>query len=86
MAAADDDLALADSRARFWRARYDATRTIIDRAIDRHELAADTDRQLGLELLVAPLHFRALLTRQPIDDDWVERMVDALLCGLAQRR
>ena len=86
MAAADDDLALADSRARFWRARYDATRTIIDRAIDRHELAADTDRQLGLELLVAPLHFRALLTRQPIDDDWVERMVDALLCGWAQRR
>jgi AcrR family transcriptional regulator len=86
MAAADDDPALADSRAQFWRARYGATRTIIDRAIDRHELAADTDRQLGLELLVAPLHFRALLTRQPIDEDWIERMVDALLRGLAQRR
>ena len=86
MAAADDDPALADSRAQFWRARYDATRTIIDRAIDRHELAADTDRQLGLELLVAPLHFRALLTRQPIDDDWIERVVDALLRGFAQRR
>jgi AcrR family transcriptional regulator len=86
MAAADDDPALADSRAQFWRARYDATRTIIDRAVDRHELAADTDRQLGLELLVAPLHFRALLTRQPIDEDWIERMVDALLRGLAQRR
>ena len=86
MAAADDDLALADSRAEFWRARYAATRTIIDRAIDRHELAADADRQLGLELLVAPLHFRALLTRQPIDDDWIERMVDALLRGFAQRR
>jgi hypothetical protein len=83
MAAADDDLALADSRAQFWRARYDTTRTIIDRAIARHELAADIDHQLALELLVAPLHFRALLIRQPIDPSRIERMVDALLSGLA---
>jgi len=83
MAAADDDLALADSRAKFWDARYVATRTIIDRAIDRHELAADTDHQLALELLVAPLHFRALLIRQPIDEGWIDRMVDTLLRGLS---
>jgi Tetracyclin repressor-like, C-terminal domain len=81
--AATDDPALADSRAQFWRARYHATHTIIDHAIDRHELATDTDHQLALELLVAPLHFRALLTRQPIDEGWIERMVDALLRGLA---
>ena len=86
MVAADDEPALAESRARFWRARYDTTRTIIDRAIDRRELAVGTDRRLALELLVAPLHFRALLTRQPIEEDWIERMVDALLRGLAQRR
>ena len=86
MAVADDDPALAESRAQFWRGRYESTRTIIGRAIDRHELAADTDQQLVLELLVAPLHFRALLTRQPSDEDWIERLVDALLRGLAQRR
>lgn len=86
MAAADDDPALADSRAQFWQARYLATRTVIERAVDRGELTADADHQLALELLVAPLHFRALLTRQPIDEGWIERMVDALLHGLAQRR
>ena len=85
MAAADDDPALADSRAQFWQARYDAPRTIIDRAIDRDELPADTDHQLALELLVAPPHFRALMMRQPSDDDWIERMVDVLLRGLVRR-
>jgi AcrR family transcriptional regulator len=83
MASADDDPGLADSRAQFWQARYDAIRTILDRAIERHELAADTDHQLVLELLVAPLHFRALLVRQPIDEGSIERMVDTLLQGLA---
>jgi AcrR family transcriptional regulator len=83
LASADDDPALAGSRAQFWQARYDATRTIIDRAMARHELPADCDHQLALELLVAPLHFRALLLRHPIEDDWTERMVDTLLRGLA---
>jgi AcrR family transcriptional regulator len=83
MASADDDPDLAASRAQFWQGRYDATRTIIERAIDRHELPVGTDHQLALELLVAPLHFRALLLRQPIDEAWIERMVDALLRGVA---
>ncbi|MFC1401795.1 MULTISPECIES: TetR-like C-terminal domain-containing protein [Streptacidiphilus] len=83
MAAVDEDPALAGSRAQFWQARYDATRTIVDRAIARDELAAGTDHQLVLELLVAPLHFRALLIRQPVEEGRIERMVDALLHGLA---
>ncbi len=83
MASVEQDPQLAESRAQFWQTRYDVTRVIVDRAIDRHELTADTDHQLALELLVAPLHFRALLIRQPIEEDWIERMVDTLLHGLA---
>jgi AcrR family transcriptional regulator len=83
MAAVEEDPNLAESRAQFWQTRYDVTRVIVDRAIDRHELTADTDHQMALELLVAPLHFRALLIRQPIEEDWIERMVDTLLRGLA---
>jgi AcrR family transcriptional regulator len=82
LAAAEDDPQLAESRAQFWQARYDAVRVIVGRAVDRHELPADTDHQLALELLVAPLHFRALLLRQPIEEDWIERTVDTLLRGL----
>ncbi|MFJ8329909.1 TetR/AcrR family transcriptional regulator C-terminal ligand-binding domain-containing protein [Streptomyces sp. NPDC094437] len=82
MAAGDDDPDLATHRARFWQARYEAAKVIVDRAIDRGELAADTDHALALELLVAPLHFRALLIRQPLDEARIERMVDVLLNGL----
>ena len=83
MAVAEDDPDMADGRLQFWRARYDIARVMISRAIERRELAAGTDSQLALELLIAPLHFRALLTRQPIDDSLIEQVVDTLLRGLA---
>ena len=82
MAATDDDPALAANRARFWQARYETARVIVDRAIDRREVSAGTDPELALELLVAPLHFRKLFTRQLLDDGFVEQMVDTLMHGL----
>jgi AcrR family transcriptional regulator len=82
MAATDDEPASAAGRTRFWQARYETARVIVDRAIERRELAAGADPQLALELLVAPLHFRKLLTRQPVDDIFVEHTVDTLLRGL----
>jgi AcrR family transcriptional regulator len=83
MAVAEDDPDMAAGRLEFWRTRYDIARVMISRAIGRRELAAGTDSQLALELLIAPLHFRALLTRQPIDDTMIEQVVDTLLRGLA---
>src|SRR6201998_1847391 len=83
MAVAEDDPDMADGRLQFWRARYDIARIMISRAIERRELAAGTDSQLALELLIAPLHFRALLTRQPIDESLIEQVVDTLLRGLS---
>jgi AcrR family transcriptional regulator len=85
MAVAEDDPEAADGRLQFWRARYDIARVMISRAIERRELADGTDSQLALELLIAPLHFRALLTRQPIDGSLIEQVVDTLLRGLAAR-
>jgi AcrR family transcriptional regulator len=84
MAATEDDPTLAANRAQFWQARYDTARVIVDRAIDRHEVATGTDPELALELLVAPLHFRKLLTRQPIDDSLLEHLVDTLIRGLVE--
>jgi AcrR family transcriptional regulator len=83
MAVADDDPELSDGRSQFWRTRNNAAQVMIDRAIERGELAEDTDSQLALELLIAPLHFRALLVRQPVDDNRIEQLVDTLLRGLA---
>jgi len=83
MAVAEDDAKAAEGRIRFWRTRYDVAQVMIDRAIERNEVAAGTDPSLALELLVAPLHFRTLLIRHPIDDNLIGQVVDTLLRGLA---
>lgn len=84
MSVADDDAVLAAGRADFWQARYDASRVIVDRAVARHELPNGTDPLLVIEMVIAPLHFRTLLTRQPIDTELIETIVDAVERGFAQ--
>lgn len=86
MATVVDDDSLAESRGRFWRARHDIARVVIDRAVDRGELPADTDTGLALEFLIAPLHLRHLLTREAIDERFIEQTVEILINGLAARR
>ncbi len=83
MAVAGDDDTLVAGRARFWKSRFDLANTMIARAKERGEVPTDLDAALALELVVAPLHFRALLTRQPIDAQRIAQLVDALLTGLA---
>lgn len=85
MAVADDDVTLAATRAQFWRSRFDLARVIVDRAKSRGELPDDIDPGMALELLIAPLHFRTLLTRQPVDEQLAGQVVDLLLKGIASR-
>jgi AcrR family transcriptional regulator len=83
MAVAGDDGALAAGRAQFWKSRLDLASAMIARAKDRGEVATDLDAATALELVVAPPHFRALLTRQPVDEQAIGNLVDVLLAGLA---
>jgi AcrR family transcriptional regulator len=85
MAVADDDATLASARAQFWQSRFDLARVIVDRATSRGELLDDIDPAMALELLIAPLHFRTLLTRQPVDEQLAGQVVDLLLKGIASR-
>ena len=85
MSVGDDDAALAAGRADFWQARYEVARIIVDRAVDRRELPDGTDPRLVIEMVIAPLHFRALLTRQSIDTELIENIVDAVERGFAQQ-
>ncbi|MFF6971868.1 MULTISPECIES: TetR/AcrR family transcriptional regulator [Streptomyces] len=84
MSAASDDQALAQSREEFWNTRFDLARVMIDRAVARGEIPEGTDPAFILETLIAPLHFRALLTRRPHDGHLSSRLVDLLLAGLTR--
>lgn len=74
--------AYIEERRRFWVTRFQAFAPIVERAIARGEVAADVDIPLLLELAVAPIHSRALVTGFAIEPDLPERVVDALLAGV----
>ncbi|WP_433685483.1 TetR/AcrR family transcriptional regulator [Nocardia sp. CA-119907] len=76
-----DEPRWAQMRATFWGTRLRLTQPIIERAIERGEMPSDTDPRLLLETLIAPLQFRTLSTREPIDQQLCTRLVDLLLDG-----
>ncbi|WP_406164610.1 TetR/AcrR family transcriptional regulator [Streptomyces sp. NBC_00996] len=82
MATTDDSPEIAQSRAEFWQARLDTVRAIIDRAAARGELTTVFAPRLVLETLIAPVHFHALMTREPLDDHYPDQLIDLLLQGL----
>jgi AcrR family transcriptional regulator len=60
-------------------AKREALGAAIDRAIARGEILADTDTGLLAEISSAVLFSRLLVTGEPLDDDFVEHLVDAVL-------
>jgi AcrR family transcriptional regulator len=82
MAVAGDDDTLATARAQFWKSRLDLSSAMIERAKVRGEVPIDLDVAIALELVIAPLHFRALLTRQASDERAIGQLIDLLLAGL----
>jgi AcrR family transcriptional regulator len=81
-----DGQALATNRAEFMRIRAESARAMIRRARERDELRPDIDDEIALELALGPLYTRMLITRQPMDDGHIERVIDTLLRGLATPR
>jgi AcrR family transcriptional regulator len=64
---ATDSEELSEARKAFWESRYRATEAIVSHAVARGELPPDTDARIAIELLIAPIHFRNLLTGERTD-------------------
>lgn len=71
------------ARRAFWQARYQAAAPMIDRAVERGELDTHADPRLVLEILIAPMHFRLLSTREPLSADFLTGLVDFVMRALA---
>jgi AcrR family transcriptional regulator len=72
------DLAAA-LRERLIRPRRAGNREAIERAIARGDLPAGTDIELVIDVLVAPIAYRALITDAPITDELAIQLVDQVL-------
>jgi AcrR family transcriptional regulator len=84
MAASQDSAALAMNRVQFFRTRFETARVMLDRAAERGELQPHVDRQLIMELLSAPLYFRLLLTREPLEEAFIASVVETLIRGITK--
>lgn len=66
-------------RDRFIHPRRAGNREVIVRAIERGDLPADTDIELLIDILVAPISYRAIITGTPIPLDIATKIVDQIL-------
>jgi AcrR family transcriptional regulator len=80
--ATDPDLASA-FQERVVSVRDAEVSRLIARGIERGDLAADTDEVTAHELLIAPLYYRLLLSGDPLDHAFAERIVDATMRAFA---
>ena len=64
---------LADRKAR--------TRALLRRAVERGELPSDSDVGVMSSMLVGPIFHRLMITQEPLNDAFVDALVDALLQG-----
>jgi Tetracyclin repressor-like, C-terminal domain len=55
---------------------------MVTRAVARGELPDTVEPRLVIEMVVAPVHFRIVLTREPVDARMPALLVDALLRGI----
>ncbi|MEU5698024.1 TetR/AcrR family transcriptional regulator [Streptomyces aurantiacus] len=62
--------------------RRENAELVIRRAIERGELPADTDVELGLDFLVGPVYWRLVMTRAATGEDYLERLVTKIVSAL----
>lgn len=62
--------------------RRAAAAAVLDRAIERGELSAELDRELGLDLLISPLLMRMLFAAGRVDDAYLTRLARVVVTGL----
>jgi AcrR family transcriptional regulator len=73
---------IGEARKLFWDSRHRATEVMISRAVGRGELPPDTDARIAIELLIAPIHFRNLLTREGSDAELADQLATYVIRAL----
>ncbi len=59
---------------------------MLDRAISRGEIPADTDKEVVLDLLYGPAYHRLLHGHRPLTDQFARRVVDLIVAALTADR
>src|SRR5437660_11636741 len=82
VAAVDQSPEIVETVQRFWRGRRDVGGYLIERWIRRGVLRPETDADLLVELILAPIYLRVLLPGGPLTEDVLESFIDLALDGV----
>jgi len=66
-------------RERVLARRVAAVRELLQRGIERGELRRDLDLEVAVDLLLGPIYFRLLISGEPLNDTFVDRLVRAVM-------
>jgi AcrR family transcriptional regulator len=80
-----DSEEISEARKMFWDSRYRAAEPIVRRAVARGELARSANARGAIELLIAPIHFRNLLTREKSDAEFAGQLASYVIRAIALR-
>jgi AcrR family transcriptional regulator len=82
-ATSDRDSALAETSRRFWAARLELAGAMVERAIERGEVPADTDAGVVVEAVLGAIYFRLLMSGEPLDKRFADAVADLVAAGAA---
>ena len=86
LAAAEQETEISRAfRNHFVLARREEGRALLREAIAAREIRADIDIEVALDMIYGPLFFRLLLGHAPLDERFMERVLDHALRGLKHR-
>jgi AcrR family transcriptional regulator len=69
-------------REHFVQPRRDPTRELLVQAVDRGEIAADTDLEVTLDLLYGPIYHRLLHGHAPLTERFAEQVIDYVIAAI----
>ena len=72
---------IAETGASFWAERLERTGVIVERAVARGEIPKGSDPHVIIEALIGPLYVRLLLTGEPIDATFADRVAALVAAG-----
>ncbi len=84
VAAVDQSPEVVETVQRFWRERLDVGGNLIERWTRRGVLRPDTDADLLVEVILAPIYLRVLLPGGPLTTDVLEGFIDLALDGVLE--
>lgn len=77
-----DDPELREALQGFWAARRSLMFSVLERAAARGEVATGLDREIVADMLYGPIHYRFLVSGDPLSPEFLDRLVDQVLARI----